>query len=594
MEKLFIRRVESNIKGGVDLTLDQPHALIIGDNEAGKSAITDAIFLALTERVPDLSGRSEVARSADIMALAPGREGELFAKVWIGSATTPLEDCFVVSYETSGKEGRAKRPTHTVPDEVSALLAPEACLPLRDLRSLFSGSSVDRRREFFFGHVCRQLKSNEVLDQIPDRYREDMEHLASLVGVDTYSANALIKIRTRASEELQTAKKHLAQAETVLAATQDVVDSPPAPNDIESAEVTLAHLQSVLTRLPTSEPIETNRNELAQLQEQCASQGSQLESIANEGRLLDQRKQLALEQSRRLDALAFVARVQADELSNGGMDSCAVCSQEVDVIRAQEFAQKVSELAARQVKGWSDHDEQQLVALRDQYRKCQRTLLVNQSRIDEMTKRLSVEVESRQAQDQLYREAGVESVEEAQNKVVRISAHLERMKGALRQYDRVKQARDRKHQYQADVDHYGRLVTVLNETIAALLERSVSAFESQVSAFLPKDDVFRLFLWEGSGKKRKSICLIGLERDGVFHTALSGAAWSRVTMAIACVLSMPLPVAVIIPEERAYDPKTLRATMAALKDAPAQVLITHPTKHAGRTPAKWSVVEVQR
>ena len=49
---------------------------------------------------------------------------------------------------------------------------------------------------------------------------------------------------------------------------------------------------------------------------------------------------------------------------------------------------------------------------------------------------------------------------------------------------------------------------------------------------------------------------------------------------------------IFTPEERAFDPSTLRSVMAALSDAPGQVLLTSPIKHKGRLPKGWTVVEV--
>jgi len=82
-------------------------------------------------------------------------------------------------------------------------------------------------------------------------------------------------------------------------------------------------------------------------------------------------------------------------------------------------------------------------------------------------------------------------------------------------------------------------------------------------------------------------------RDGVLHTALSGAEWARCTAAIAAALTADQPFAVIIPEERAYDAKTLAQVMRALSNASGQVILTSPVKPAGKTPAGWTVIDVE-
>ena len=50
-------------------------------------------------------------------------------------------------------------------------------------------------------------------------------------------------------------------------------------------------------------------------------------------------------------------------------------------------------------------------------------------------------------------------------------------------------------------------------------------------------------------------------------------------------------LAILTPEERAYDGVTLAAVMRALSDAPGQVIITSPIKPRGRTPKGWLIIE---
>ncbi len=87
---------------------------------------------------------------------------------------------------------------------------------------------------------------------------------------------------------------------------------------------------------------------------------------------------------------------------------------------------------------------------------------------------------------------------------------------------------------------------------------------------------------------------MGFVRSGGFlHTALSGAEWARLTLAIACAASENTPgLRVFTPEERAFDPATLRDVMVALAEAPGQVLITSPIKHKGRLPKGWTVIDL--
>jgi energy-coupling factor transporter ATP-binding protein EcfA2 len=90
-------------------------------------------------------------------------------------------------------------------------------------------------------------------------------------------------------------------------------------------------------------------------------------------------------------------------------------------------------------------------------------------------------------------------------------------------------------------------------------------FEDEVSFFLPEG--------ERIGVDLKSSRL-GLMRDGEIHSALSGAEWSRVLLALASAQGLTEnSMSVLVPEDRAWDRDTLGRVMQALSDAPVQVII---------------------
>lgn len=75
---------------------------------------------------------------------------------------------------------------------------------------------------------------------------------------------------------------------------------------------------------------------------------------------------------------------------------------------------------------------------------------------------------------------------------------------------------------------------------------------------------------------------------------MSGAEWARLTLALGCATYKDTAdtLAIFTPEERAFDPQTLREVMVALENAPGQVLLQSPSKPAGRVPKGWTVVEM--
>jgi len=127
--------------------------------------------------------------------------------------------------------------------------------------------------------------------------------------------------------------------------------------------------------------------------------------------------------------------------------------------------------------------------------------------------------------------------------------------------------------------------------VGVLLDAAVASFTARVQAFLPAADVFQLQLRDDKGKPT---CDFGFMRDGELHTAVSGAEWVRLQLALTCAVVTPDPnkLVVITPEERAFDPATLREVMVALADAPGQVILTSPIKPKGAKPKGWTIIDV--
>jgi tetratricopeptide (TPR) repeat protein len=128
------------------------------------------------------------------------------------------------------------------------------------------------------------------------------------------------------------------------------------------------------------------------------------------------------------------------------------------------------------------------------------------------------------------------------------------------------------------------LSVVLDSLVKDFVDAGMLKLMVRVQRYLAESDVFGM-------KLTKSDCQIGFLRDNTLITALSGAEWARLLVAIACACAGS-GTPVIIPEERMWDRETLGATMRALSKAPCQVILTSTEKPKGKLPAGWSVVEV--
>lgn len=102
-----------------------------------------------------------------------------------------------------------------------------------------------------------------------------------------------------------------------------------------------------------------------------------------------------------------------------------------------------------------------------------------------------------------------------------------------------------------------------------MVEARKSAFEAEVTRYLPSGDVFGVDL---------DSARVGLVRDGQLHSALSGAEWTRVLLALAASRSGGSTPSVLAPEDRAWDRDTLHAVMSALSAAEVQIVLMATVK----------------
>jgi len=130
-----------------------------------------------------------------------------------------------------------------------------------------------------------------------------------------------------------------------------------------------------------------------------------------------------------------------------------------------------------------------------------------------------------------------------------------------------------------------KLAEEIGHALKMLVEKGRTAFEARVQKYLPDGYVFGIDLTDGD----RDVCRFGLRSaDGALRSALSGVEWAVVTSAIAEAVSAGSP-AIIIPEDRSFDARTLHGVLDAFSKCSAQVIIATTTEPAG-VPAGWTVI----
>jgi hypothetical protein len=180
------------------------------------------------------------------------------------------------------------------------------------------------------------------------------------------------------------------------------------------------------------------------------------------------------------------------------------------------------------------------------------------------------------------------TIENARGALAAAEARLSQLAQANAAWESTRKMRDGAVTAESEASRWKQLADACGEVIRDLLDAGVLAFNARVQALLPPGDKFGLRLRDGG----REVCQFGLYRGESLYTALSGAEWARVTAALASVCGPTAEdrLAVVCPEERAFDPDTLTAVMAALGSMPQQVIMESPVRPTV-VPQGWSVVD---
>lgn len=155
---------------------------------------------------------------------------------------------------------------------------------------------------------------------------------------------------------------------------------------------------------------------------------------------------------------------------------------------------------------------------------------------------------------------------------------------AKRTWDNAAAARLEIAQSRARADRLTTASGLLATAGKELLDKKKKVFEAAVSSFLPQG--------EKLGVDIKSSRL-GLVREGHLHSALSGAEWSRVLLALASATTSDSTPCILAPEDRAWDRDTLQHVMEAVAASPVQIILMSTVPPTSAVEG-WTIVEVPK
>ena len=192
-------------------------------------------------------------------------------------------------------------------------------------------------------------------------------------------------------------------------------------------------------------------------------------------------------------------------------------------------------------------------------------------------------------------DAGI-TLEDARESLNRVSLALNNTMMLKSKWDQVIAAKQLIHNLNDEVDSYKEIKKSCDKAMSEILSLQSDRFVSVVQSHLPEDWVFQIKLNDkDTGRRTFSM---GLVRGGELHEALSGAEWASVTTAVAMAVSeINIPKdkpAVLIPEDRAWDGKTLSSVMRSFRNFNGQVIMASTIRPTGRAPAGWTIIDMDK
>lgn len=613
---MFVQQVSGSVKGPLNVTLGAK-TLIVGPNGAGKTRVANALELALSGCARDIEGKAEVRDAATLISLAPADEPL--------HALCRLDDGRGAAFRIERKaKGKLSRPEHAPIENLRVIFpAQEALAALR--------GSTAKARAFVLrlGTVPSAVTDAALTERVKAPLREMFAAVyGAVVGDDP--VERLLAAREQIQTRIKNVRAEIKGAQAVLdnlranggfslAAPADPAEAlarreqAQAALDLWNAELRAlrAPTRPVAAPQVTEDQILAAHAHLSNVTQQYHAAHAAYSAHASSA------APAAVEAPAASPALPLLGAIEtmlgAFVPYAGHTLACPVCQQAwavpdvtpriaqtrqavADAEGATAAGRAASAEADRQIQAHADEGARLLAAVQLTHAEasaltasyqalCERFQNVTGPSADELAA-----FEQAQADYTGRCDAAEKAIAIAMND--RTAADMEIRQTHTQQANRqaAQTAADTVAGREAEERDLTALADSVAEVISLLTSEARQGFVAAVQTYLPKSDTFDVVLQRGDSE----VCAFGFVRDGALHTALSGAEQARLAMALGAVLAQhhKADLAVILPEERSYDPETLAATMRALTAAPAQIIITSPIAPKGKTPAGWTVIKI--
>ena len=544
----YITRVQSNLKSaeGTSWSLDLDRlTLLIGPNGSLKSAVPQAVSLAVRGRYDDYLGQPKSTTSGDtIFAALDDEVVELHADA-------QCSNDHLYQYDRKAAAGSIKQARHT-----GAAVEP-FCLPtMRE--ALQAGPQ----------------KAEACLLRIIDP-QQTIEDILGLVSADLH--DDLRKHLNTPAPLLTTAEHYASQ----VRALKGRIDRTEARLTEHTAGLSPRPLDTTITQL--HERIEMLRQTLASAggtsvpkaaRREVEEKLIQAQTNVTEWRQHVQKLEEGLGEAHTNYVFSENASSLLATAVEHGWEQCPVCASEVGRghieicydFQTQQLedatlkSQPEALLDARQsLAAWQD----ELLRVRGQLR----LLDTMQGTLPEG------EVDSSNIVDQL-----VDAI-----------AALKDLEALRDQWTEAHRMKAEINDFAATRERAKTLSLACREAISALAKRHAPTLVAEANRYLP--DRWQIDIrFEARGKH---VCQVGIVRDGRFCAGLSGGQWAAVSAALAMAAADTSELCIIVPEDKGFDPQTLADIMRRFRRFKGQIIMTSCVRPKGKKPAGWTVLNIE-
>ena len=563
----FVNRIYSNLKSPKDsgepwdIELSQ-HTLLVGSNTSHKSSIIQSIELSVAGSADDIFGRSAVSDVALLLTLAPADE--------LGISST-LSNGETASFNARREDGKTKRPTHLGPGADT--------LVHRDVTTALSGSPASARKAFL-SWSGGKITLDDVLTHLPENLHGKYKDIATHKGREKTVVQTLLEVVTYAGQRQREAAKEAKGAEIILESIGDTIEGRPTEEDMTKMKMAVVQAREILDvsiRASGSGVGMSGGEKVEALKDAREKLSFFTNEISVSKQILEELQGGLPSKGENVDYAIKIVDVAISH----SLEACPVCSSQV----GSEHLKNCQSFYQQQQKQWEEQSAQklgQIAKLESDIETCERQVIHFTSEIQRLESVTVATADSRAL-----------PVSDAQSRLEAAMDALGKMEIANSQWENLANARERVFSMKAEVDTYKELKLACESAVGRLLSEQAKDFSARVQKYLPNHWDFNIELLDGT----KEVFRMGIMRDGKLHAALSGAEWTSVVTAISMAVSERLPKdapAILIPEDRAWDGKTLSSVMKGFSNFDGQVIMASTIRPTGRPPKGWNIIDMDK